>query len=478
MALERYREEGLGLGRVSARPPARFSAQSDYVLWIQRFELYLREAEIPAAKRGNELASFLEDEPFRVVSQVGLLGEVVNYGAVKTCPQQHFAPAGMELEWQCQLQGCRQKPGESLSGFAGRLRVLADKAFPSWTPKQRLEMARSQFVQGIQSSSAQLKLLQENPETFEGAVELASQVETVEAAQKHLQSGKHTVSALDSSTEQDDEVAAMQQTRASQRGVGQTEQLNELSQQVRQLTQELADLRRPGRRPEKRKKTLPTCWNCGNLGHLRRNCPRRGIGGQDSPSAQREATSRPWRTSAVDSAVTVEGIVEERPTRMLVDTGSAVTIVRESVWREATSELRRQHPLSPVARPVVAANGQSLELCGQTFVLLRVGNLCVQHPVLAVKDITQQCLLGADFLERFGCVIDLRNRLLMAGGRSVPVQLQAQARRSVCHVSIKETTEIPGYHQVHLHVRLCAPTCPDYTGMFEPPFLAGSRIAI
>ncbi len=161
-------------------------------------------------------------------------------------------------------------------------------------------------------------------------------------------------------------------------------------------------------------------------------------------------------------------MVEERPTRMLVDTGSAVTIVRESVWREATSELRRRQPLSPVARPVVAANGQSLELCGQTVVLLRVGNLCVQHPVLVVKDITQQFLLGADFLERFGCVIDLRNRSLMAGGRSVPVQLQAQAQRTVCHVSIKETTEIPGYHQVHLHGRLSDPTGPDYTGMFEP----------
>ncbi len=82
MAQERSRKEGLGLGlrvRVNARPPARFSAQSDYVLWIKRFELYLREAEIPAAKRGNELVFLLEDEPFHVVSQMGLLGEAVNY---------------------------------------------------------------------------------------------------------------------------------------------------------------------------------------------------------------------------------------------------------------------------------------------------------------------------------------------------------------------------------------------------------------
>ncbi len=82
------------------------------------------------------------------------------------------------------LSAIPEKPGESLSGFAGWLRLFANKALPSWTPKQRLEMARNQFVQGIKSSSAQLKLLQENPETFEGAVELARQVDTVEAAQK------------------------------------------------------------------------------------------------------------------------------------------------------------------------------------------------------------------------------------------------------------------------------------------------------
>ena len=37
--------------RVSARPPAKFVSTTDFTLWIQRFELYLAEAEIPADKR-------------------------------------------------------------------------------------------------------------------------------------------------------------------------------------------------------------------------------------------------------------------------------------------------------------------------------------------------------------------------------------------------------------------------------------------
>ena len=40
---------------------------------MQRVELYFREAEVPEDKRGQELASLLDDEPFRIVSQMGLL---------------------------------------------------------------------------------------------------------------------------------------------------------------------------------------------------------------------------------------------------------------------------------------------------------------------------------------------------------------------------------------------------------------------
>ena len=48
---------------------------------------------------------------------------------------------------------------------------------------------------------------------------------------------------------------------------------------------------------------------------------------------------------------------------MLIDTGSAVSLVREDVWREAT-ELPVDL-LTPPVRPIVAANGGELDLLGQ-----------------------------------------------------------------------------------------------------------------
>ena len=68
--------------------------------------------------------------------------------------------------------------------------MLADKAFPSWKANERLKMARNQFINGVISSSIQLKLMQERPNTFDGAITLACQLESIESAQRMLQTAK------------------------------------------------------------------------------------------------------------------------------------------------------------------------------------------------------------------------------------------------------------------------------------------------
>ena len=90
------------------------------------------EAGISESKKGQELVSLLEDEPFRMVSQLGLLGGgTVDYDTVKTCLSKQFAQAGLELEWQMQIHRASQRASETIMEFAGRLRSLADKAYPS-----------------------------------------------------------------------------------------------------------------------------------------------------------------------------------------------------------------------------------------------------------------------------------------------------------------------------------------------------------
>ena len=67
--------------------------------------------------------------------------------------------------------------------------------------------------------------------------------------------------------------------------------------------------------------------------------------------------------------------------------------------------------LTPPVRPIVAANGGELDLLGQ-----------VQFPVFIARDLTQECLLGADFLKQHDCVINMIEQTLVAGGKQVVYQ--------------------------------------------------------
>ncbi len=131
----------------------------------------------------------------------------------------------------------------------------------------------------------------------------------------------------------------------------------------------------------------------------------RRAGGADPPSARRSEIHTPTVQSnvAAGTVVLVEGFIAARPTRMLVDTGSAVTIVWEDTWKEAMPT----QVLEPATCPVIAANGERLEVCGQCNVPFQVGDCQVSYPALVAKNVTQECLLGADFLEHCNCVIDL-----------------------------------------------------------------------
>ncbi len=111
--------------------------------------------------------------------------------------------------------------------------------------------------------------------------------------------------------------------------------------------------------------------------------------------------------------------------------------------------------MEEVPHPVVAANGEQLQVLGRTTAKLQIGELQSHFPILIAKGIIQECLLGADFLMHHNCFIDLRNRELVVGGKSVPLQTSAADHETPsCHVRFSETMVIPAWHEVQLPLQL------------------------
>ena len=224
--------------------------------------------------------------------------------------------------------------------------------------------------------------MKEKPASLENALTLAQTQEAVETAQKRLQGvrGHHAAAATMPLSSAGSELEANTlQSRGRYPATAAKPQ--DLSQQIQLLTEAVTRLStrvyggENGSSPRSRRRRQagpPVCWGCGETGHIRRNCPRNASREQENAKETVKSKSKGTLSLATDTALSVDGRIEQRPTRMLVDTGSAVTIVREDAWQEA---LQEQQPLEQVNYPVVAANGQQLELCGTGTAVVYVGGI-------------------------------------------------------------------------------------------------------
>ena len=305
------------------------------------------------------------------------------------------------------------------------------------------------------------------PKTVEEAVTLATQLEAIEAAQKKLcrqrtqeslaverdtkpWDGEDSEESLAAAVKSTDNIPMVEKQR---RQVEDSEKLvHQLKRQLQQLQLDQghawqdAPARGFGHNVYTKKRSSnyshkqqgAICWNCGERGHLKRNCPSR---------------KSFVDSAAVSSTLMIHDSLDGRVTTLLVDTGSAVTLVREDVWRDAKSGSAVQ--LESPVHTVVATNGGKLNITGQCTIKIAVGPLSKDHVVSVAKNLHQECLLGADFLMRHGCVLDLQQNIMFTKEGPVPFVSTVSSAHStpVCFVTLSETVTVPPNCQMCLPVK-------------------------
>ena len=164
-----------------------------------------------------------------------------------------------------------------------------------------------------------------------------------------------------------------------------------------------------------------------------------------------------------DSGIFIQGTAETLPIEWLVDTGCTTTIVSSCVF----------DALHPDERPrilnyngeLTSVDGSPVKVRGQALMNVQIGSKLFQHSVL-VADVTNQGILGMDFLQKHRMTLDFAKGKLTCDECEIKAQTRAGTHRA-CRVSLTEHTVLPAGTRTILQARTTKPLA-DGSWLVEP----------
>jgi transposase InsO family protein len=148
--------------------------------------------------------------------------------------------------------------------------------------------------------------------------------------------------------------------------------------------------------------------------------------------------------NSIDNAIYVKGEFSCLKLDWLVDTGCSISIVSEKVYNEIP--MVKRPTLEEQEMDLQAANGDNLRVLGKTQMRFKVGSHEYKHPII-VAELTNDGILGMDFLRTYGGSIDLKSNKIILDGQEVPTQVALDGRK--CYrVTLAAKTMVPAGHRV------------------------------
>ena len=101
-----------------------------------------------------------------------------------------------------------------------------------------------------------------------------------------------------------------------------------------------------------------------------------------------------------------------------MDSRSTVSLIQERIATSlpAVKQLQASNRLQ-----LASAAGETIPVVGRVVVPIQVGVVCAEHPMIVVRSLITQVILGMDFLQKHGLVLDFT---------TMPVNITAHARGS------------------------------------------------
>ncbi|UYV76858.1 K02A2.6-like [Cordylochernes scorpioides] len=152
-----------------------------------------------------------------------------------------------------------------------------------------------------------------------------------------------------------------------------------------------------------RPKDKTICWDCGKPGHIRANCKEANISRPYRARLDKRCDDVPGKIIIVSrlqrgsNELATEGLVNGVPCRMVIDSGTNVTLLRVDLAQRMGSISKR----IPVSNELVlqTATGEQAKFHGTVVLKFQIGNNLFSH-LGYLADIKDDCLIGLDVLRK------------------------------------------------------------------------------
>ena len=378
-----------------------------------------------------------------------------DYTALVMTLERRFGTANQDQLFRAQLRSRIRGAGESLATLAQDVERLAHCAYPRAPEGFRATIVCDQFIDALQDVDMQVAVRQGRPESIQQALasaleyesirRAASAVPTVAARKTHVQNVEHGL-----------------QENVMEQILRRIEELE--AQQARFPPRRSNNPDRGNRAPT----TAGPCWNCDQMGHLRRDCrkqKRAYPAGESRNSAQRSPHTPRVRGLNVMDSVQVDGAINGKPCPIIVDSGANQTIVRRDVLGLPD--------LPPAKEGLNDVTGRCSALWGPLEVQLRIGDIESTHSVYASEQLTERCILGLDYLRKHRCVLDVANMTLTVGETIVPAFSGSPDHQEykAFRVRVRKSVTLPPRSETMV-------TCRSFGATFDAPGMIEARAGL
>ncbi|GBM30021.1 Retrovirus-related Pol polyprotein from transposon 297 [Araneus ventricosus] len=334
--------------------------------------------------------------------------------------ESRFGDSHLTQFYRTELKTRRQKPGESLQELAADVERLMSLAYVECPLDVRESLAVQYFVDAIRDEDTQHSTRLMDAKDLKSSLAYSMKYETARTVSKTSRHVRPVETEDHTSRERDDKFEFF---------------FNRL--------EKLLNSSVSGSKNTPRRNPNVTCWKCSKKGHVQRKCQAiTSIQENSSLNRAPEEGPRVSSLSGKKNGLYLEGSICSIQCLMLVDTGANITLLRTDLAQKLKEQLIYTAPNISLK----TATGEKTEIREKLVASIECGSRKFHHRIYVSpirSDITDPCILGLDFLQKFNFTVDLEKNEIRTGGEEIPLFSANVQHSKSCSVLVKKRTIIP-----------------------------------